>query len=295
MLSVVIPARDEEAAIGETILQVRAALDGAKIAHEILVVDDGSLDKTGELARAEGATVLRHPIAGGYGRSLKDGILKARYDLIAILDADGTYPADRLPELYRLVRDEGFDMAVGARTGAQFRGTFPKMPARALFQWLAQYASGARIPDVNSGLRVFRKEIPLRYMHTIGDRFSFTTTITLASLLNGHFVKWIEIPYYPRKGKSHVRYWRDTLVSLQIIVENILYYNPLKLFLLMVNALLLLALVSGGLLFALPPSRADGLLGTTAAFSLVGAFIVAAIGLSADLGRLRVRGREQDR
>jgi glycosyltransferase involved in cell wall biosynthesis len=239
-------------------------------------------------------TVLRHPISGGYGRSLKHGIVTAKYDLIAITDADGTYPNDRLPDLYRAVADEGYDMVVGARTGSEYRGSFFKMPARRVFQWLSEYATGTRIPDVNSGLRVFRKDIPLRYMHTIGDRFSFTTTITLASLLNGHFVKWVPIAYYKRKGKSHVRYWRDTLRSLQIIVENFLYYNPLKLFLLIVNFLILCALATGAGYLALPPSRADLLLGGICAFSFVGAFVVAAIGLSADLGRMVARGRERE-
>src|SRR5262249_20435179 len=128
MLSVVIPARDEEAAIAETIEQVRTALTAAAITHEILVGDDGSIGPTGDIARSLGVTVLRHPISGGYGRSLKDGIMQAKYDLIAITDADGTYPNDRLPELFRKVADDGFDMAVGARTGEAYRGALLKWP-----------------------------------------------------------------------------------------------------------------------------------------------------------------------
>jgi len=161
MLTVVIPALNEENAIKDTIESIKKTLDGAGITHEIIVVNDGSTDKTGEFARASGVMVIDHPARGGYGRSLKDGILKAKYDLIAITDADGTYPNDRLPDLYKLVATDGFDMAVGARTGPEYRGTFLKMPARSVFLWLSRYATGVHIDDINSGLRVFRKEIPL--------------------------------------------------------------------------------------------------------------------------------------
>jgi glycosyltransferase involved in cell wall biosynthesis len=293
---VVIPARDEEQAIAQTIDEIRAALDGAGIAHEIIVVDDGSLDRTGEIARAAGVTVLRHPESGGYGKSLKDGILRAQYDLIAITDADGTYPNARLPALVRIVTDEGFDMAVGARTGREYRGTFFKMPARRVFLWLSQYATGRKIDDINSGLRVFRKELAVRYMHTIGDKFSFTTTITLAAMLNGYFVKYVPIEYYVRRGSSHVRYWRDSLRSLQIIVENILYYNPLKLFLLLVNFLLLVALAAGAVYFAAPPLwRMTAFAELLGPLALVGAVVVAAIGLAADLGRMKTGRFDRER
>jgi len=293
VLSVVIPARNEEAAIKQTIDEIRAALEGAKVTHEIIVVDDGSTDRTGELARAASVRVLRHPDSGGYGKSLKDGILQAKYDLIAITDADGTYPNQRLPELVRLVVDDGFDMAVGARTGREYRGAFLTMPARRVFVWLGEYATGSKIPDINSGLRVFRKDLVMRHFQTIGDKFSFTTTITLAALLNGYFVKYIPIDYYKRVGKSYVRYWRDSRRSLQIIIENILFYNPLKLFLLMVNTLLLLA-VAGGAIYFTCSSRVPLLAGFCGMLSVgcfVGAFIVAAIGLAADLGRMTRRER----
>lgn len=291
MLSVIIPARDEAAAIGETIESIRAALSASQVVHEIIVVDDGSTDDTGAIARAAGVTVLRHPAAGGYGRSLKDGIRLARYDLVGITDADGTYPNHRMPELLRLVADQGFDMAVGARTGEEYRGTFLKMPARRVFLWLSEYAAGRRIADINSGLRVFRKEICLRYIHTISDGFSFTTTITLASMLNGYFVHYVPIEYYKRKGSSHVRYWRDSLRTGQIIVENILYYNPLKLFLLVVNALL--GLGGAALLASLWTAPGGVFLPVLAAACIPAAFVVGAIGLSADLNRaLRRRSRD---
>lgn len=288
MLSVIIPAKNEELAIRSTIETLREVLRADGIPHEIIVVDDGSTDRTLAIAAACDVRVVRHPASGGYGRALKDGIAEARYDLIAITDADGTYPNHRLPDLYRLVQQDGYDMAVGARTGKEYRGSFFKMPARRVFLWLSEYATGRKIDDINSGLRVFRKEIPLRYMHTISDGFSFTTTITLASMLNGYFVTYVPIEYYKRVGSSHVRYYRDTLRCVQIIVENILYYNPLKLFLLLVNFLFACALVTGGaaLLLGAGFERLGTLLVALCAGSFASAFIVSAMGLHADLSRI---------
>lgn len=290
MLSVVIPALNEEQAIKETIESIRGHLDKAGITHEIIVVNDGSSDKTGEIAAAAGAVVLNHPQPGGYGRSLKDGIKIAKYDLIAITDADGTYPNDRLPELYKIVATDGYDMAIGARTGSEYRGTFLKMPARRVFLWLSRYATGENVVDINSGLRVFRKEIPLKYWDTISNGFSFTTTITLAAFLNGYFVKYINIEYYKRVGSSHIRYWRDTLRSLQIIVENILYYNPLKMFLLIVNFLMTVAVLSfGTYMFIDGGGKLSFYLAALSVLSFVGSFVVAAIGLAADLFRMSAK------
>src|SRR5512137_1295306 len=111
MLSVIIPALNEETTIASTIQSLRESMQQRGIEHEIIVIDDGSTDRTGELAQAAGARVIRHPQPGGYGKSLKEGIREARYELIGITDADGTYPCDRLPDLYEMVARGGYDMA----------------------------------------------------------------------------------------------------------------------------------------------------------------------------------------
>ena len=291
MLSVIIPALNEEAAIAATVNSLHEALRQHGIEHEVIVVDDGSTDRTGELAQAAGARVIRHPQPGGYGKSLKEGIRVARYELIGITDADGTYPCDRLPDLYEVVARGGYDMAVGARTGVHYRGGPIKTPARWVFLWLSQYASGTRIPDVNSGLRVFRKELATRFEHTISPGFSFTTTITLAALLNHYFVKYVPIDYHQRVGASHVRYARDTRRALQILVENILYYNPLKLFLLVTNILLLVAVGAGVVWLVSHNPKITFLAAMLASVSFVGAILVSAIGLAGDL--LRISRRER--
>lgn len=198
----------------------------------MIVIDDGSSDQTASVAKDAGAVVLRHPAPGGYGRSLKDGIRHATNDIVAITDADGTYPVERLPELVQLI-DSGFDMAVGARRGKYYRGSFLKMPARILLQWLVEFTTGRRIPDINSGLRVFRKSDAEQYFGDLCNGFSFTTTITLIYMLTGKFVQYTPIDYAARIGKSKVRIIRDSLRTLQYVVEVIARFNPLKLFILL--------------------------------------------------------------
>ena len=280
MLSVVIPAFNEEEGIGQTLDDLGAALRDAGIEAEVIVVDDGSTDQTGAIAASRGATVIRHPVNVGYGRSLKDGIVRTRHDLVAIADADGSYPVQDLPRL--LKAGEGFDMVVGARTGRVYRGSFVKFPARKIFQWLVEFSVGQRIPDVNSGLRVMRKDAVLRFLPTLSNGFSFTTTLTMAMLINAYFVTFVPIPYFPRKGRSKIRVVRDTLRMGQLIIEAILYYNPIKLFLIP-TGLLGLAGVAAGAYAAVSP-RPEFPAGVAVACLLTAA-VVFSLGLLADLLR----------
>jgi glycosyltransferase involved in cell wall biosynthesis len=230
-VSVIIPAFNEAPAIGEVVDRVRTVLERASIPVEVLVVDDGSTDGTADAATAHGARVISHPENAGYGRSLKTGILRAAHDLIAIADADGTYPVERLPEMLALI--DRFDMVVGRRTGPAYSGNTAKRLARTMFRLIGEFAAGRRIPDINSGLRVFRRSQILPFFPHISSGFSFTTTATLVYLLSGLFVHYVPIDYHPRQGRSKVRYLRDTLRASQIVVEAILRCNPIKVFLLL--------------------------------------------------------------
>jgi polyisoprenyl-phosphate glycosyltransferase len=235
MISAVIPAFNEAGGIRATIDQVRAALTG--VTHEIIVIDDGSSDGTSAAAAAAGARVVSHPHNLGYGAALKTGIRSAVHDMIVITDADGTYPNDQIP---RLVEEfgKGFNMVVGARSGNHYRESLLKAPLRYLLKWLVEFTTGRRIPDVNSGLRVFSRSAVLPYLDTLCDTFSFTTSITLAYMMTGKFVGYVTVPYNSRVGQTKVRLFRDSLRTLQYIVQAILCYNPLKLFLLICGGLL---------------------------------------------------------
>lgn len=236
MISVVIPAKDEEDAIASTIRQVNDALPG--LDYEIIIVDDGSQDATVDRAKATGATVISHPHNLGYGASLKTGIRAAKYDTIIITDADGTYPNDQIPQLLEQY-NKGFDMVVGARGGQNYHESILKMPMRLILKFLVEYTTGRKVPDVNSGLRVFSKGKVQKYFNHLCNTFSFTTSMTLVYMMDNLFVSYIPIDYHKRAGKTKVRLLRDSLRTLQYIVEAITYYNPLKLFLLICFILVL--------------------------------------------------------
>lgn len=229
MISVVIPAFNEEASIGPTIEKLRSL--PAFSNWELIVVDDGSSDRTSDAAAALGARVLRHPHNLGYGRALKSGIAAAAHDTIVIVDADGTYDAGDIPRLVTAYAG-GFDMVVGLRSGVrQTESTFKTM-LRWLLTVLVEFTAGRRVPDVNSGLRVFSKATIQPYFGQLCDTFSFTTSLTLAYMMTARFVNFVPISYGKRHGRSKVRLFRDALRTLQYIVQAILYYNPIKLFLL---------------------------------------------------------------
>ena len=275
-ISVLLPAFNEEAAIGDTVRRLVEVMAANALDGEIVVIDDGSTDATAELARAAGASVVRHPHNVGYGRALKRGILQAAHDTIVICDADGSYPVAEIPALLAK-HDDGFDMVIGARTG--FRDGWLKAPLRRLLRWLVEYTCGRRIEDVNSGLRVFERPTVTGFLPTLCDTFSFTTSLTLAYNMTGLFVGDVPISYQERRGRTKVRLVRDTLRTLQYIVQAIIYYNPLKLFLLfsaMCGGFAGVAFVGAATL----DSRMAVLVG--AAF-LMAALIVFCLGLLADL------------
>jgi glycosyltransferase involved in cell wall biosynthesis len=280
---VLIPAFNEEAAVRHTVVAVRDSLTNAAIDHEIIVIDDGSTDRTAAEAEGAGAAVVRHPANKGYGRALKSGLRRAAHEVIAIIDADGSYPADALPNL--IGRSTSFDMVVGARQGAHYRGSRAKWLGRLMLERMVLFVTGVRTPDVNSGLRVFRKQIALDHIAQIGDGFSFTTTLTLAMLLEGHFVDYVPIPYHARVGSTKVRLRRDVLRTTQILTNAIIAYNPIKLFLVLTYvaaAALALSLVIDGLL-------ADGIhAGVIAVLGISTILLVFSMGLLGEaLRRLR--------
>jgi glycosyltransferase involved in cell wall biosynthesis len=244
MISVVIPALNERDAIIDTINRINVALTGAQlIPYEIIVVDDGSSDGTGQLAEQAGAKVIRHPHNIGYGRSLKDGILIASYDTIVISDADGSYPLETIPKLVGRF-DQGFDMVVGARTGPNYRESMLKSPLRAVLKTIVEFTANREIPDINSGLRIFRRQVAVTYFDHVSDLFSFTTSLTLAYMMNSKFVDYVDIDYKERIGRSKVRLFRDSLRTLQYVLEACTYYNPLKIFVLLALMCCALAVLS---------------------------------------------------
>ena len=244
-LSLVIPAYNEAAGIADVLAESKAVLGGLGIEHEIVVVDDRSSDATAEIAERAGVIVLRNVENGGYGYSLMRGIRHARYETVAIMDADGSYPVRELPRLLDEYR-RGFAMVVGQRRGTHSLGSRRLRVMRGLFRALTQFITGRSVPDVNSGMRVFTRAAVLPLFPHMSYGFSFTTSITLLFMMQALPVGFVEVPYLKRKGSSKVNYLRDSLRALQIVTSIAARLNPIKLFLLAatVNAAVMLPLVA---------------------------------------------------
>jgi glycosyltransferase involved in cell wall biosynthesis len=226
-VSVIIPAYCEEGGVRAQVAAIQQVLERHALAYEIVVVDDGSTDQTAAEALRAGARVLRHSRNRGYGAALKTGIDAARYDLIVISDADGTYPAEAIPNLLALL--ENADMAVGARIGKDVHIPLIRRPGKLLLGWLANHVAGQVIPDLNSGLRAFRRECVKQYFPILSNRFSFTTTSTLALLADDYTVVYHPINYHERVGKSKITavHFLDFVI---LVVRMAMLFQPLRIF-----------------------------------------------------------------
>lgn len=245
--SVIIPAYNEEKAIASTLSNLKEFLKKKfpQQNYEIIVINDSSTDKTEEIIRGiADVKLINHPCNKGYGASIKTGILQSKYDIICIMDADGTYPATEIKQLLTYLPE--YDMAIGARKGEDVKMSLLRRFAKFFLVILANVLTGTKIPDINSGLRVFKKSLFKKYIHLLPEGFSLTTTITIAAITNNHNVKYININYFSRKGKSKIRPIRDTYNFIIIILRTLLYFNPLKVLLPVGIFFVFLAIIIGG-------------------------------------------------
>jgi glycosyltransferase involved in cell wall biosynthesis len=226
-VSIIIPAFNEENGIDDVIRNVKEIMDQSSYPYEIVVIDDGSTDQTSMKAKEAGARVLRHLKNRGYGAALKTGIKSAKYDLIVITDADGTYPPKILPEI--IGKLDGTDMVVGARIGQNVNIPLVRRPAKWILRKLATYITGEKIPDLNSGLRAFRRTCVMQYLPILSDKFSFTTTITVAMLSDNYHVTYMPIDYLSRVGKSKIVPW-DFINFIALVLRLSMLFEPLKIF-----------------------------------------------------------------
>lgn len=227
-LSVVIPAYNEESGIAGVVDRILSVLEALHLPFEIIVVDDGSRDRTAEALRGKPVQVLQHETNRGYGAALKTGIQASRHGHVAILDADGTYEERDLPKLIEHMEDH--DMVVAARTGKDAKIPISRRPAKWILNRLADFLTETHIPDLNSGFRIFDKAVARKFFSILPSTFSFTSTLTMALLTNGYSIKYIPSGYKRRKGKSKIRPLHDTANFFSLIVRTALYFAPLKVF-----------------------------------------------------------------
>ena len=239
--SVVIPAYNEKESIIHTLDKIKSTLEEIHNEYEIIVIDDCSTDKTLELLKnQEGIRIIQNPHNMGYGASLVKAIKESKYEWIVITDADGTYPIEEIPRILKHAPQN--DMVIGARTGKEVNIPFCRRPAKWFLTKLASFLAGVKIPDLNSGLRVFRKDLCLEFLHLYPPGFSFTSTITVAFLTHNYLVKFVPINYYKRTGTSSVRAY-DFINFNKLLIRLTLFFNPIKLFSLISAMLFLLAML----------------------------------------------------
>lgn len=237
-LSILVPVYNEEQAIQATLEKIQAACRSAQLSYELIVINDGSTDKTAErLPKNLGSfiRVLTHWKNRGYGASLKTGLRHASGEWVAIIDADGTYDPADLVRLYQLAVQRDLDMLVGDRRSHIAAVPWYRRPGKTIINLLVRFLLWQRIPDINSGLRMFRRSMAEKFIHLYPEGFSFTVTITLAAITSNFLVAWEPIAYHKRIGTSQMNFWRGLLHTfpnfLVLVIRIITYFKPLRFFL----------------------------------------------------------------
>ena len=285
LVSIVIPVYNEEQAIGDDLDLIIKTMEASDYDYEIIVVDDGSTDSSADIVRQRSQVkLIRHPYNRGTGAARTTGIKQAEGDVIVMTDGDGTYPNQDIPRLLGYM-DE-YDMVVGARKRESGTIKWLRSPVKHLIRLLASYLVGMRIPDLNSGFRVFSKDVAHRYLSILPRTHSWVSTMTIAFLSDGHTVKHVPIDYYPRKGRSTFRPLADTYNYLSLVARTIMYFEPLKVFLPVAVVLGVIAI--GKLVRDLLTYRAFYIPGDTLLIVFVAAQVFV-IGLLADLIVRRIR------
>ena len=279
-VSVIVPAYNEEEAIGGDIEVIQETMDASPWEYELIVVNDASTDKTAEAAGGyDRVKLISHDRNMGGGYSRNTGIKASTGEVVVVTDGDGTYPNQDIPRLLEAMEEKNSDMVVGARTKEAGTLKVLRLPAKWFIRKLASWMSGFQIPDLNSGLRAIKKDVFMKYMDLLPWGHSWVSTITLALLSSGYNVEYLDIDYYPRKGTSTFHPIKDTYGYITLVIRTVTWFNPLKVF--MPLALLLGVLGFGRLIWNLAISPVH--ISASAVVIILAAIQIAMLGLLADL------------
>ncbi len=284
-VSIVLPCYNEQGHVAAEVERICAAMDESSYTYELLAYDDASSDETLARLREIAPTfpalrVVHFDRNGGSGTVRRIGTQQARGEIVVWTDADMTYPNERIPELVQILeKDQSVDQVVGARTSEQGTHKVFRVPAKWFIRKIAEMLTNSSIPDLNSGLRAFRREVALPYMRLLPPGFSCVTTITLAFLCNQHDVKYVPIGYSKRSGTSKFHFAKDAYRYILQVLRMVMYFNPLKV--LMPVALFLLGLgVAKGIFDMIVHPL---LFAVNTVLILVTGLIIASLALLADL------------
>jgi len=241
-VSIVVPAFNEEQAIGGVLDDLIAVMESSQLPYELLVVDDGCTDGTRAICEARPQVVmLTHQHNRGNGAARTTGVKAARGRYVVMIDADATYPTDVIPQMLREL--EHCDMVIGARTREMGTMKLLRSAAKEFIRALASYMTQTHIPDLNSGLRAMKRDLIMQFLPILPTTHSWVSTITMAFLSSGYSVQWMPISYYKRIGRSTFHPIHDTYNYLSLVVRTIMYFNPLRIFLPVTLGLLAVGIV----------------------------------------------------
>ncbi|MDP9417633.1 MAG: glycosyltransferase family 2 protein [Actinomycetota bacterium] len=284
-VTVVLPCYNEQDHVIQEMERITAAMDASGYRYELLVIDDASTDKTlilleEALPRFPAMRLMPFRRNGGSGTARRIGTREARGEIVVWTDADLTYPNERIPELVRaLEEDPSYDQVVGARTSEQGSHKLFRVPAKWLIRKIAERLTNEQIPDLNSGLRTFRRSVALPYLRLLPPGFSCVTTITLAFLSNQHDVRYIPIDYAKRSGTSKFHFVKDAYRYILQVLRMVMYFNPLKVLMPVALWLVGIGLAKGVFDMVVHPVR----LATNTVLIFLTGLIIGTLALLADL------------
>ena len=284
-VSIVLPCYNEQDHVVAEVERICAAMDASGYAYELVAYDDASTDGTfarlHEVApRFPHLRVVHFDRNGGAGTVRRVGTQRARGEIVVWTDADMTYPNERIPELVQMLdKDLSLDQVVGARTSEEGSHKILRVPAKWFIRKLAERLTNTKIPDLNSGLRAFRREVALPYLRLLPPGFSCVTTITIAFLSNQHDLRYIPIDYAKRSGKSKFRFVSDAYRYILQVLRMVMYFNPLKVLMPVALTLLGIGIAKGIFDLVVHPLR----FAVNTVLIFVTGLIIASLALLADL------------
>jgi len=249
-VTIVLPCFNEENHVLDEVERITLAMDASGYTYELLAIDDASTDRTLEvlqeaLPRYPHMRLMPFRRNGGSGTARRIGTQDARGEIVVWTDADMTYPNERIPELVAMLDDPTYDQVVGARTSEEGTHKILRVPAKWMIRKIAEKLTNSQIPDLNSGLRAFRRDVSLPYLRLLPPGFSCVTTITLAFLSNQHDIRYVPIDYAKRAGTSKFHFVKDAYRYILQVLRMVMYFNPLKVLMPLALWLLVIGLAKG--------------------------------------------------